>query len=215
LAKKKKSAAAVHKDGEIKSIIIDVAERLFAESGIHAVAMREIARVAGCRNVAVVQYHFGDKAGLINAILTDRLTRVDAVRGQMLTGIEPLSFAHDPINLAMLFLRSLAEIKDEEGRHNYAGFLMQLNMYDRSDALWQAASAVAPLTKYLGSVLKGALAGMAPAVFDLRTKYVLNAFYSALMYFDTALLNKSLKPDEIEPLLEDTIKTLAETICRY
>lgn len=49
--------------------IVDAAERLFAEHGIDNVTLLDIARAAHQKNRGALQYHFGDKAGLINAVL--------------------------------------------------------------------------------------------------------------------------------------------------
>lgn len=49
--------------------IIQAAETLFAERGIEGVSLREINRTAGQLNTGAVQYHFGDRDGLVHAIL--------------------------------------------------------------------------------------------------------------------------------------------------
>ncbi|MEL7158938.1 MAG: TetR/AcrR family transcriptional regulator [Actinomycetota bacterium] len=49
--------------------ILDAAERLFAEQGYDATSIREITRHGGV-NVAAVNYHFGDKPTLLEAVTT-------------------------------------------------------------------------------------------------------------------------------------------------
>jgi AcrR family transcriptional regulator len=49
--------------------IIDVAERLFAEQGIDGPSLNEINTRAGQRNKTSLQYHFGGREGLLEAIL--------------------------------------------------------------------------------------------------------------------------------------------------
>jgi AcrR family transcriptional regulator len=49
--------------------ILDVAEQLFAEHGADKATLRKICSVAGV-NLAAVNYHFGSKAELINALLS-------------------------------------------------------------------------------------------------------------------------------------------------
>jgi AcrR family transcriptional regulator len=48
--------------------LLDVAEVLFAQHGVDYVSLREIRIAAEQRNVAAVQYHFGDRAGVLQAI---------------------------------------------------------------------------------------------------------------------------------------------------
>lgn len=49
--------------------IVRAAERLFAERGIAAVSLREINREAEQHNTGAVQYHFGDRDGLLKALV--------------------------------------------------------------------------------------------------------------------------------------------------
>ena len=68
--------------------LVATAERLFAERGVDAVSLREIAREAGARNVMAVQYHFTDRAGVLAAIADKHLPVVDARRDALLDEIE-------------------------------------------------------------------------------------------------------------------------------
>ena len=49
--------------------LIDAAAKLFADKGFQNVTVREICK-ASTANVAAVNYHFGDKAGLYRAVVT-------------------------------------------------------------------------------------------------------------------------------------------------
>ncbi len=49
--------------------ILRAAERLMAANGIDGVSLREINRAAGQGNASAIQYHFGDREGLVIAIL--------------------------------------------------------------------------------------------------------------------------------------------------
>jgi AcrR family transcriptional regulator len=57
-----------------KEIVVQTAERLIALRGVNGVSLRQISVEAGMANHSVVQYHFGNKDGLIDAILVNRLT---------------------------------------------------------------------------------------------------------------------------------------------
>jgi AcrR family transcriptional regulator len=59
--------------------LMATAERLFAAEGIDAVSLRQITREAGQRNVMALQYHFGDREGLLVAVI-DKHTRPMSVR---------------------------------------------------------------------------------------------------------------------------------------
>lgn len=64
--------------------LVAAAEQLFAQRGVDAVSLREIARQAGTRNVMAVQYHFADRAGVLAAIAAKHLPEVDARRNALL-----------------------------------------------------------------------------------------------------------------------------------
>jgi len=70
--------------------LLDVAERLFAESGYSATSVRDITRVAEC-NLASVNYHFGGKHNLYLEVLRRRMAslrddRISSVEHVMATG---------------------------------------------------------------------------------------------------------------------------------
>jgi AcrR family transcriptional regulator len=64
--------------------LIAAAEELFAAQGIDTVSLREIVRASGARNATALQYHFGDRAGLVRAVLEKHHLDVDARRHALL-----------------------------------------------------------------------------------------------------------------------------------
>jgi AcrR family transcriptional regulator len=64
--------------------LMRAAERLFAERGVEAVSLREIATAAGQRNNSSALYHFGDKRELIEAMLSRHSDPInEALPGQL------------------------------------------------------------------------------------------------------------------------------------
>jgi AcrR family transcriptional regulator len=68
--------------------LLDAARRLFDEHGLHGVSARAIAQAAGHRNVAAVNYHFGDLDGLLLALVTEHADAIDAARHRRLDELE-------------------------------------------------------------------------------------------------------------------------------
>jgi AcrR family transcriptional regulator len=68
--------------------LIAAAEELFAANGIEAVSLREVVRAAGARNTTALQYHFGDRVGLVRAVLERHHLDVDTRRHAMLDAYE-------------------------------------------------------------------------------------------------------------------------------
>ncbi len=70
-----------------KGRILDAAQSLFAQRGFDAVSLRDITAAAGV-NVAAVNYHFGSKEGLIEALLMRRMMPVMLERMRLLDAAE-------------------------------------------------------------------------------------------------------------------------------
>jgi len=68
--------------------IVRAAERLFADRGLDGVSLREISREAGARNTNATQYHFGDRNGLLRAVVERHSASIDAERHQLLDHCE-------------------------------------------------------------------------------------------------------------------------------
>jgi len=66
--------------------LLDVAERLFAEHGFDAVSLRAITTEAGA-NLAAVNYYFGSKEALIEAVVARHVEPVNRKRIEILDGI--------------------------------------------------------------------------------------------------------------------------------
>jgi AcrR family transcriptional regulator len=71
-----------------RALLIETAERLFAERGIEAVSLRDVSKEAGQRNHSAAQYHFGDRAGLVAAVFTNRMAIVNERRHALLDEID-------------------------------------------------------------------------------------------------------------------------------
>ena len=72
---------------DTKKLILDVAERLFADRGFSATSLRELTSEAGT-NVASVNYHFGSKEALLAAVLERRLRPINERRLEILDKLE-------------------------------------------------------------------------------------------------------------------------------
>jgi AcrR family transcriptional regulator len=59
--------------------ILDVAEQLYGTAGVANVSLRQIRIAAGQGNEAAVQYHFGDRDGIISALVARHHPRVRTI----------------------------------------------------------------------------------------------------------------------------------------
>ncbi|TMR21989.1 TetR/AcrR family transcriptional regulator [Nonomuraea turkmeniaca] len=88
--------------------ILIAAERLFAERGF-GVSLREIAVAAGQRNHSAVQYHFGGKAGLIDALYEYRMTPLNLRRRELIADLRAHGLERDLPALVEAYVAPLAE----------------------------------------------------------------------------------------------------------
>jgi len=72
---------------DTKTRILDAAEQLFMEHGFEATSLRQLTSAAGV-NLAAVNYHFGTKEELFQAVLTRRLDPMNQERIELLDKVE-------------------------------------------------------------------------------------------------------------------------------
>lgn len=114
---------AIELDG--KGRIILAAEGLFAKGGIDGVSLRQIAGKAGQGNHHAVQYHFGSREGLVQAIFDYRMQQMEPMRGEMLAAAEARGALKDARTLIEVILLPQLTLVDANGNHSYANFLCQ------------------------------------------------------------------------------------------
>jgi AcrR family transcriptional regulator len=111
--------------GDAKLRLILAAETLFAKGGIDGVSLREIAAAAGQRNHHAVQYHFGARDTLVQAVFDFRMDQMEALRGEMLQAAQQDDRLGDPRTIIDIIFLPQLELIDAHGDHSYAQFLCQ------------------------------------------------------------------------------------------
>ena len=71
---------------DTKDLILNAAEKLFAAEGYHGTSVRAITKEAGV-NLASVNYHFGSKEALLEALFDERFGLINAERIKRLDNI--------------------------------------------------------------------------------------------------------------------------------
>ncbi len=106
-------------EGDTATRLIEAAERLFAERGMHGVSLREIGAEAGQRNTGAVRYHFGTKEQLLDAVFEHRMVSINARRLTLLEELDRCGRGRELRALAEAFLYPLAEMLGEPGRPSW------------------------------------------------------------------------------------------------
>jgi AcrR family transcriptional regulator len=106
--------------------LIETAERLIAERGVHGVSLREIGAAAGQRNTGAVRYHFGTKEQLVNAVFEHRMAPINEHRIALLSEIVAPAREQRLRGLIDAFLYPLAQMLGEPGSPSwYLRFCIQ------------------------------------------------------------------------------------------
>ncbi len=116
--------------GDTKSRILDAAEELFMEHGFEATSLRLITTAAGV-NLAAVNYHFGSKEELFQAVLTRRLDPMNQERLRLLGQYEAAGtdgHGKGPLTceqiISAMFIPALKLARDhEQGGKNFLRLL--------------------------------------------------------------------------------------------
>ncbi|MFG2653125.1 TetR/AcrR family transcriptional regulator [Streptomyces sp. NPDC048436] len=97
---------------ETREKLIRAGEELFASQGVDGAQLRDIVRLAGQSNPSAVQYHFGSRARLLDAVMAERQTRTEK---QLAAELEK---ADDGLHglLTALVAAEATELRTERGR---------------------------------------------------------------------------------------------------
>src|SRR5436190_13163910 len=98
--------------------LLDAALELLDQKGIDGVSARAIAQASGHRNVAAVNYHFGNRDQLVRAVVTRHAERIDQRRHALLDELEaqgPMT----PRDGLVALLRPLVEQLDDDAGRQY------------------------------------------------------------------------------------------------
>ena len=138
--------------------LIDAAATLFADKGFQNVTVREICK-ASTANVAAVNYHFGDKAGLYRAVVTFAIQIMLETNELSQRAGDGLS----PEEQLRSFVRVFVSRLSGEGPNAWIHRLMAREMERPTDVLDQVMQQVLkPRIEYLCGVI-GAIMQLPPA----------------------------------------------------
>jgi len=106
--------------------LITVAERLFASRGVDGVTLAEIGKLAGQRNAAVCQYHFGGRDSLLQAIIDKHVPGIVARRHVLLDELERVGH-FDLSDVVRALVRPVAaKLTDPDGGRDFIRINAQL-----------------------------------------------------------------------------------------
>lgn len=192
---------------ESRERLLDAAEALFSELGIDAPSARAIALAAGHANTAAVGYHFGDRRGLMSALVARWTNQIDEQRDAVVAelGLHPPVAPEDAMRAV---LRPWVEMLRTSDGHRRVRLLNQLTHHPMYSALVlpEFATGVARASPYIIPLA----AHLDPAARRFRarvtmlTAVTMLGLYSALWAEDDP---NTVLPDE-SALLDEMVGTL-------
>ncbi|HEX6928173.1 MAG TPA: TetR/AcrR family transcriptional regulator [Gammaproteobacteria bacterium] len=168
--------------------ILATAERLFAEAGIGATSLRAITAAANV-NLAAVNYHFGSKDALVEAVYRRHLEPLNAAR---LRNLEELEDAAGPRALDVeTIVRAFVEPLVEQARTGASGAvltrLLAQSLHEAADYVerFYARENDAVLQRYRDAMQR-AIPALSPDEICWRLNFMLGTLHNA--FLDAGLL---------------------------
>ena len=161
--------------------LILAAERLFSESGIDAVSLRQINIAAGQRNSSAATYHFGSKEALIAGMFEYRMDRINRRRLQRLDEVSKTGQDHNVRLLVQaIILPIVEEIEQSEGGSHYIRCEAQYLRHPRVDffSLWRSEHSEG--IQRIWQLLKATLSGVPEIVLGQRFGMIMELILHSL-----------------------------------
>lgn len=175
------------------SRMIDAAERLTAERGLAALTVQAVQEAAGQRNKSAVQYHFGGRQGLVDAVVATRMAPATERRTSMLLALGEGATTRE---LVEVLVAPLVESVLSRQPSYWARFLVQA-IGDPTTGLAAIAAADDRALRAAQSRLEGHLVHLPQAVRTLRVQSIFGYACVVLAAFEVGALPAELTGAEL------------------
>ena len=185
-----------------KVSLILAAEVLFARDGIEGASLREIASHAGQRNHHAVQYHFGSRDSLAQAVFDYRMNQMEEMRGLMLAKAEAEGKLGDLRTIVEVIFLPQIQLIDAFGDHSYAAFLTAYLQRYQAQQFGQFGDHVAPQLARTLALLRSYLDSLGEAAAQRR---LITACFMFLNILVIHTRDNGNHEERFEDAVEDTI----------
>jgi AcrR family transcriptional regulator len=199
---------AVKPPHETRTRILDAAEELFMQHGFEGASMRLLTARAAV-NLAAVNYHFGSKHALIEAVFRRRLDPMNAARVAALDKLETEGRAAEPELIIRAFVgESLRMIEDTKGGgRNFIRLLGRTYTEPAKPIRALIGQLYAPVMARFKTALERALPNMPREEVVWRMHFMFGTLSYTLAATDAVQLIAGFKPEDRHDarLLEDRL----------
>ncbi len=197
---------------DVKTRLIEAAETLFARGGIEGVSLREIATAAGQRNHHAVQYHFGSREGLIEAIFAHRMLEMEATRAEMLAAAKVAGRLGDARTIVEIIFLPQLSLPSQHGNHTYASFLCQYLMRVDGAEFGDFGAALPPnLARTLG-LLRNIVRFLPERIAQRRLITACFMFLNMLLAYSEERV-RTAGDESFDDAVDDTLDQIALATC--
>ena len=180
---------------ETRTRILDAAEELFMQHGFEGTSMRQLTTRAGV-NLAAVNYHFGSKHALIEAVFRRRLDPMNAERIAELDRLETGN-SLTPENIIRAFVGpSLRMIEDAKGGRSFIRLLGRTYTEPAKTVRALIGQMYAPAMQRYKAALERALPQMPREELVWRMHFMFGTLAYTLAATDTVQLIAGCKPED-------------------
>lgn len=182
---------------ETRTRILDAAEELFMQHGFEGTSMRQLTARAGV-NLAAVNYHFGSKDALIEAVFKRRLDPMNAERVAALDALEKDGPALTSVDIIRAFVvPSLRLIEDAKGGgRNFIRLLGRTYTEPAKAVRALIGQMYAPTMERYKRALERALPQMPADELVWRMHFMFGTLAYTLAATDTVQLIAGCKPED-------------------
>ncbi|MCI2416417.1 TetR family transcriptional regulator [Saccharopolyspora sp. K220] len=181
--------------------IIVAAERLIAERGTD-VPLRDIAIAAGQRNNSAVQYHFGSRDGLINAVAEYRMADLEQHRLERLADDETAGAPHSVRALVSALVLPMLTVPYENGATHYARFLERIRTHAALSAFANLDRTQRASVRLIITRLDRTLQDLPTALRRRRLRTLPTVLFALLADRERAVQTGGLAPDDPDSATE-------------
>ena len=201
------SLRAVKPQHETRTRILDAAEALFMQHGFEATSMRHLTASAGV-NLAAVNYHFGSKDALIEAVFRRRLDPMNVARIAALETLEASGTPDADAIIRAFVGASLRMLEDAKGGgRNFIRLLGRTYTEPAKGIRHLIGQMYAPTMQRYKAALERALPQMPREELVWRMHFMFGTLAYTLAATDTVQLIAGSKPEDRYDahLLEDRL----------
>ena len=187
---------------DTKTRILDGAEQLFAREGFHNTSLRTLTSLASV-NLASVNYHFGSKESLLQAVIERRLLPLNRIREEqiekVLTDAKKIAAHPEAEALLRAFIEPTLEFRNSSpGARDFIS-LIGRSLTEPDETIRNCFMDLSlPILQFLFEALHQALPQLSPTILMTRLQFIIGTMSHVMCMSSHSLLDDSELPPPLD-----------------